>query len=358
MRGWRWIGRWLFMLLFCCFVWNAGYSHVSAAGANVSIKTDANPVVKGEIFYVMITVTSTEEMGGFEGYFSYNQGVMKYMTGGSVSSGNDDVFSVSDMERERSATTLKYSIQFKARRSGVSTVELKSPYNAYNADRSEKMSVAYDSLNIRVLSKKEARRQQENALGQTEKPTEEAGGDGSSSGEEKPAEETTGENSNGEEFSAKTGQDGKLPDSTMKESAGEEEPADVLEKDIWTASPQPAVLAAEDGDTSSGGGLSRRVCIAVIIIAGINLILLGLAFVRIKRQSIWEEEQEPEEESESDVMWETMDGTDSLENWDDSDDMEKSDEWMDVNGSEASDSLEQIERRLEQKRRWLRKDEN
>ena len=153
MKSWKRIGKILLFFLICLIAWQAKTCDVDAAGANISIKTDTSTVTKGEIFYVIITVESTEELSGFEGYFSYNQSVMKYVTGGTVSSGNDDEFSISDMNREESSTELKYSIQFKARKAGNSTIALKSPYGVYGVEDSGKMSVASNILNILVVKR-------------------------------------------------------------------------------------------------------------------------------------------------------------------------------------------------------------
>lgn len=331
MKGWRW----LLLLLLCSLGWQMECGIVNAAGASISIKPDVNPVVKGEIFYVMITVTSTEEMSGFEGYFSYDQGVMKYMTGGSVSSGNDDVFSISDTNREKGTTTLKYSIQFKARRSGYSTVELKQPYRVYNAETSEKMSVAYDSVNIRVLSKKEAREQQEDIPNQTDAPFAGENPDGQ---ENEPSRED-GENSEppAEEKSTEQTKQTEEPQRTpIERNSGEA----LLQQERQTLLPQQTGSAVgENQESSSGIGLGRGICIAVIVIASINLVLLGIAFVRMRWRG-----------SDSDFDDMSAEASDEIE--------EQEIQDMQSHDSDIPDSLEDIERRLERKRQWLREDED
>ena len=77
----------LFLLFAGCI---CADSHAQAAVAQITIQQSREDIVKGDTFYVVITVRSDEDMNGFEGYFSYNQNVMQYITGGSVASGNDD----------------------------------------------------------------------------------------------------------------------------------------------------------------------------------------------------------------------------------------------------------------------------
>ncbi len=73
---------------------------VQASSAAVNVTVNNNNVVKGDTVYVIITITSSDEIGGFKGYFSYDNSVLKYVTGGSVASGNDNEFLVSDTDRE------------------------------------------------------------------------------------------------------------------------------------------------------------------------------------------------------------------------------------------------------------------
>lgn len=363
MRGWRRIGKWLLFLLLCSAGWHVGSSTTCAAGANVFVTTDVNPVVKGDIFYVMVTVTSTEEMSGFEGYFSYNQSVMKYMTGGSVSSGNDDVFSISDTDRETSSSTLKYSIQFKARRSGSSTVELKSPYTVYSALTSEKMSVAYNSMNIRVLSKKQAEKQQAAGVEGTGNPS--GNEDGEDSPTDNPAEEISG-----------TGEDGDNPeDASGTDSPQVTAPAAGNGKG-WSggsgSSPglgqQPQIRTAEtdepDGQNMlqekegfrdfSGKGLSRGICIVVIVIASLGLVFLGIAFVSMWRnpsEEMEEEDSGDREVTEEELYSHWQEGSEGMPDWQDEIGQDSHTE------EKEQESLEMIEKRLEQKRRWLRRDD-
>ena len=57
-----------------------------ASSASVSVNSENTSVVKGDVVYVVITVSSADEIGGFKGYFSYDNSVLKYVTGGNVTS--------------------------------------------------------------------------------------------------------------------------------------------------------------------------------------------------------------------------------------------------------------------------------
>lgn len=125
----------------------------SATGASISISTKQQSVQTGDTVYVLITIKSSTPMSGFEGYFSYDNKVLQFQTGGTIVHGNDDEFQISDIERNGTSTILKYSVKFHARKEGASTITLKKPYNVYGESLSEKMSVSYDALTVVVKKK-------------------------------------------------------------------------------------------------------------------------------------------------------------------------------------------------------------
>lgn len=152
---WRQIRSILLGFLFVCFLCVASKGvTVSAAGATVSISTKNTTVVKEDTVYVVITVSSSEAIKGFDGYFTYDSRVLQFVTGGSITSGNDDAFRIDDTDRESSATEITYSVKFKARKAGSSTISLRKPYHVYaDNEDSSKMSISYNSLNILVRKK-------------------------------------------------------------------------------------------------------------------------------------------------------------------------------------------------------------
>lgn len=140
-----------FFIVFC--LWDSG-KRVSAAGATVSITTKNSTVTKGDTVYVVITVRATEKMQSFEGYFSYDNRILRFVTGGSVIHGNDDKFRIQDTERESSASTITYSVKFLARKQGSTAISMEKPYSVRtDDDNATKMSVSYNTLNILVKKK-------------------------------------------------------------------------------------------------------------------------------------------------------------------------------------------------------------
>ena len=141
-------------VFFCLLLSVAPAKSAEAAGALVSITTkNVNPVVGDEV-YVVITVSSSELIKGFEAYFSYDNRVLRFVTGGSVVHGNDDEFQIEDTERTTSATKITYSVKFIARGKGETSISLKNGFEVTaDNEESSKMSVSYSPLLIVVKKK-------------------------------------------------------------------------------------------------------------------------------------------------------------------------------------------------------------
>lgn len=326
MEGWRKAGTLFLFLLVCCFGWQMEYSSADAAGANVSIKTDTNTIVSGDIFYVIITVSSSEEMSGFEGFFTYDQSVMKFMTGGTVASGNDDVFSISDTDRETGSTQFKYSIQFKARKSGNSTIGLKPPYAVYRSEDSSKMSVAYNSLSLLVV-KKDTKDQQKNSASEQPDST----GSVNTPGRESPIPTEESKETSSPIVT-------ESPDSTVRPTAADRE-----NSQVFSASASPAD-GSEAGNVPSGNTTGKTILIIVLlIVCGFLLLVIVVSLIRMRRRAA-NEWLEWDEEGTGIDIWED----------DREEEFYETEEDTDLTIEEEPESLEEIERRLEQKRRWLK----
>lgn len=302
-----------------------------AAMAQISLQKSADEIVKSDIFYVVITVAADEEITGFEGYFSYDQDIMQYITGGSVSSGNDDEIHVKDLDREAGTKKIKYSLQFRARKAGSCTVALKKCRKIQTADGSAKMSIGSASLGIQVLSRKEYKARH------TEAPFPADASDNP----ESPAADT--------DASIQTGDI--VGDEPTAEAAGTQEPPDqgiTSETGMATGQPEqgmmqenssitepPAATASalpwDARNTQGFLGLTKGICIVILCLA-----LAGFVMVMILLRSALKPVDDWGEDMEDDSTVESEPEEDIPE--------------------ETELSMEEIEKRLEEKRRWLRKE--
>lgn len=303
-----------------------------AAMAQISLQKSTDEIVKSDTFYVVITVAADEEITGFDGYFSYDQDIMQYITGGSVSSGNDDEIHVKDLDRETGTKKIKYSLQFKARKAGSCTVALKKCRKIQTADGNAEMSIGSASLGIQVLSRKEYKARH------AEVPQETAG---SLSAPVVDADASTQTGDNGVEAPAAAGSDTPVPsDQKMIPAAGmvTEQPDQGMAQDTGTGTETPAVTAdASPEDIRNIRDSQKRtkeICIVILCLA-----LVGFVMVMILLKGALKSVDDGEEEE-----MEEDDGT-----------MESQPEAADIS-EEPEFSMEEIEKRLEEKRRWLRKE--
>ena len=126
-----------------------------ASSASISVQSRENTLTNGDTVYVLVTVSSMDDIYGFEGYFKYDNRYLKFISGGKLVHGNDDAFHIQDVEHTTGTNKIVYSIKFKARKAGSTSVELKKPYHVLGKDN-VKMSVSYDGINM-LIKEKEAK---------------------------------------------------------------------------------------------------------------------------------------------------------------------------------------------------------
>lgn len=138
-------------VFFCLLLLGMPVKRAEAAGATISISTKNTDAVIGDEVYVIITVKSSELIKGFNAYFTYDNRILRFVTGGSVVHGNDDEFQIDDTERSVSATKITYSIKFIARNRGSTSISLKKGFEVTaDNDTSSNLSVSYTPLVVVV----------------------------------------------------------------------------------------------------------------------------------------------------------------------------------------------------------------
>ena len=68
----------------------------------------------------------------------------------------EETFQISDIDRSSTATKLKYSIKFKARKAGDTEIALTGPYHVFGESTSTKLSASYNSLVLVVKDREKA----------------------------------------------------------------------------------------------------------------------------------------------------------------------------------------------------------
>lgn len=292
-------------------------TEAQAAVAQITIQKSQQDIVKGDVFYVIVTVTSDEEINGFEGYFSYNQNVMQFITGGSIASGNDDEIHIKDLDRDTGTQKIKYSLQFRARKAGTSSVALKRYRQIKKAEQDTRLSVGSASLEIEVISQKEY----EAKIKKQEKQQAPV------QAEEEQVEEAT-----------------ELPEVSMPAMNPSDQPLDWTDSGddaVTDAATQPAATSGEAENPEESGGLTKGICIVILCLAVAGFIIVAALLANTLK------------EAGADKETEEADPIESPERPDQAVEDENRDE---MSPADQEKRLNEIEKRLEEKRRWLRKE--
>lgn len=305
----------ILFLVFACSFFQKQDSR--AAVAQITIQKSQQDIVKGDTFYVIVTVISDEEINGFEGYFSYNQNVMQFVTGGSVASGNDDEIHIKDLDRETGIRKIKYSLQFRARKAGTSSVALKRYRQIKKAEEDTKLSVGSASLEIEVISSKEyqakiQRQERQQGLQQTEERP-----------EEEPVESPVASMTAGDAADHTS-------DMTAHDDAADGDNTFQMED----------VTSEKTELPEKPKGLDRKIYLIILSLAVIGFVIVVSLLVNALKEAGAEEPEETE-------------GTEALERTDQN---IISEDWDDLDPAGREKRLDEIEKRLEEKRRWLRKE--
>lgn len=305
----------ILFLVFACSCFQKQDSR--AAVAQITIQKSQQDIVKGDTFYVIVTVTSDEEINGFEGYFSYNQNVMQFVTGGSVASGNDDEIHIKDLDRETGIRKIKYSLQFRARKAGTSSVALKRYRQIKKAEEDTKLSVGSASLEIEVISSKEyqakiQRQERQQGLQQTEERP-----------EEEPVESPVASMPAGDAADHTS-------DMTAHDDAADGDNTFQMED----------VTSEKTELPEKPKGLDRKIYLIILSLAVIGFVIVVSLLVNALKEAGAEEPEKTE-------------GTEALERTDQN---ILPEDWDDLDPAGREKRLDEIEKRLEEKRRWLRKE--
>lgn len=122
-----------------------------ATSATLTFSAEHRSVSVGDTFSVVIILDSNENIGGFEGYVSYDSDIAEFVTGGSFVNGGDGVLRINDVDSADVATTKKYSIEFKAKKTGDCVFDTSDAPAVYN-ENGDELSVSSNKLKVSVTS--------------------------------------------------------------------------------------------------------------------------------------------------------------------------------------------------------------
>lgn len=122
---------------------------IKATSATLTFTADNKSVSVGDTFYVVVILDSSDTIGGFEGYVSYDSNLVEFIEGGNFVNGNGGLLRIYDMDSTDATSTKKYSLQFKAKKVGDCIFDTSDAPAVYNADDDE-LSVSSNMLTVSI----------------------------------------------------------------------------------------------------------------------------------------------------------------------------------------------------------------
>lgn len=122
----------------------------SASSAVIEFTGEPELVRVGDVVTVTMTVTADITPGDFEGYISYTDSILEYVTGPDCVAGGEGILKLNDPDPGTGMNVRKYSLYFKAVKIGNCEVRMRGTPEVYEAESGYLMSVSSDSLAIDV----------------------------------------------------------------------------------------------------------------------------------------------------------------------------------------------------------------
>lgn len=146
----------MFVGIACALLFSMGIKMsfpVKAASATLTFSAEKRTVTVGDVFYVVLVLDSGENIGGFEGYISYDSEIAEFDTGGKFVNGGEGLLRINDVDSTEASTTKKYSLKFKAKKTGECVFDTSEAPAVYN-EAGEDLSVSSNKLSISVHKSK------------------------------------------------------------------------------------------------------------------------------------------------------------------------------------------------------------
>lgn len=126
-----------------------------AASAKVHLTADQNEISVGDTVIVYIKINSGTIFGDFEANLTYDKNILEYKSRESIITGDNGYLRISDMNRDRTDTSRKYALEFKALKMGKCELAFDDKVVVYDESGNE-MPVSSDTVNITVKASKSA----------------------------------------------------------------------------------------------------------------------------------------------------------------------------------------------------------
>ena len=121
-----------------------------ASSASLTFSANSQNVRVGDVLEVTLTISADVAPGDFEGYISYDDNRLQYVTGPDCMTGGEGILKIRDEEPGSTSNVRKYTMYFKAVKIGSCTIAMRGAPEVYEADAGYLMSVSSTDLNVEI----------------------------------------------------------------------------------------------------------------------------------------------------------------------------------------------------------------
>lgn len=156
---------WVFLIFVGCVFSFVGAQQGNAkaeTAAQILLHTKQKEIQKGENFTVTLTVQSKEAMGRIEGFLTYDADRLTFLSEKTKTiTGGKGVLRLDTKEFEKDQIKKVYQMRWKAKKTGKSSICLKSPFAIYSYGSEDQIAFSARALQVEIqpaiMQKKENR---------------------------------------------------------------------------------------------------------------------------------------------------------------------------------------------------------
>lgn len=127
-----------------------------AASASLELNCMDEKIYREEEFEVELLITTDVTLGDFEGYLTYDDSVLEYVTGPSCITGGGGMLKIADIGASKTDTTRRYLLRFRAVNQGQAEFSFYDTPMVYAYETGLTMSVFSNILSVHVMPPEDA----------------------------------------------------------------------------------------------------------------------------------------------------------------------------------------------------------
>ena len=132
-------------------IWFFPMESVWAESATLELNVLNQEIRAGDEFEIELLVTTDVTLGDFEGYLTYDENLIEFVTGASCITGGGGILKIEDIGASKTNTTRRYLLRFQALQQGQGEIAFYDTPMVYAYETGLTMSVLSNTLMLVTL---------------------------------------------------------------------------------------------------------------------------------------------------------------------------------------------------------------